>query len=41
MVGDGLITLERVEVHAYRGTPPADVPTDTGEAHGDKAGRGG
>lgn len=41
MVGDGLITLERVEVHAYRGTPPADVPTDTGEASGDKAGRGG
>lgn len=22
LVGDGLITLERVEVHAYRGTPP-------------------
>ncbi len=25
MVGDGLITLERVEVHAYRGTPPTDA----------------
>ena len=25
MVGDGLITLEKVEVIAYRGTPPADA----------------
>ncbi len=24
LVGDGLITLERVEVLAYRGTPPVD-----------------
>ncbi len=24
MVGDGLITLEKVEVLAYRGTPPAE-----------------
>jgi PII-like signaling protein len=23
MVGDGLITLEQIEVHAYRATPPA------------------
>lgn len=26
MVGDGLITLERVEVVAYRGTGPGDTP---------------
>lgn len=34
MVGDGLITLERVEVHAYRGTPPADGAAVAGDAPG-------
>ena len=41
MVGDGLITLERVEVHAYRGTPPADDAAVAGDAPGEPPDPGG
>jgi len=33
MVGDGLITLERVEVLAYRGRVPGDSTADEGAEH--------
>jgi PII-like signaling protein len=35
MVGDGLITVEPVEVVAYRGTGPTPEPTTEGPASGD------
>lgn len=41
MVGDGLITLERVEVHAYRGTPPLDGATTAGDTPGKPPDSGG
>ncbi len=41
MVGDGLITLERVEVHAYRGTPPGGGSAAGVETRGGREDSGG